>query len=238
MVTKRLALGLAFLALLAASAPLRAGDGGCPAGGCGNQEPAGAQGAGAPATTFDFYVLALSWSATYCEFGGGKDRRNAQCARGDGRGFVTHGLWPQYERGYPRNCPGPSAPSQVALDHAAGVYPDEGLARHEWRAHGTCSGKSPSDYFGDVKRAAEKISIPPPFQKPSGAQRFSPIDIQRAFVAANPGLRSGMIAVVCDSGQLKEVELCLTKDLGEFRACPEVAAKACRDEEITVPAPL
>jgi ribonuclease T2 len=180
---------------------------------------------------FDFYVLSLSWSPGFCENDGAQ--RRAQCAPGAGKGFVVHGLWPQYERGFPSDCDGP-----VSLAHAEGVFPDEGLARHEWRKHGRCSGRSPSDYFADVRRARESVTIPTPFAHPTDAQTFSPLDIQRAFVAANPRLRPGMLAVTCRKGALAEVRLCFSRDLREFRACPEVARQACRAGEISVPPPL
>src|SRR5262245_33662096 len=53
---------------------------------------------------FDYYVLALSWSPTYCA-DGGEERNDPQCTLGQkGRpyAFVLHGLWPQYERGWPQ----------------------------------------------------------------------------------------------------------------------------------------
>jgi ribonuclease T2 len=186
---------------------------------------------------FDFYVLTLSWSPGFCGTDGDA-RRRPQCAPGAGKGFVTHGLWPQHERGFPSDCDGPTAPSRLALAHAAGVFPDEGLARHEWRKHGRCSGKSPSDYFSDVRRASEAVAIPKPFDRPSGAQTYAPLDIQRAFVAANPRLRPGMLAVTCRKGVLQDVRVCFSRDLREFRACPEIARQACRTGEISVPAPL
>src|SRR3954463_7295623 len=61
---------------------------------------------------FDFYVLALSWSPSYCEAaqerGGGLGRsQQGQCA-GRPYSFVGHGLWPQYDRGSPNYCQQPS----------------------------------------------------------------------------------------------------------------------------------
>src|SRR5688500_8715794 len=53
----------------------------------------------APATVaggnYDYFVMALSWSPTWC-LGHPQDR--GQCD-GRGYGFILHGLWPQYERG-------------------------------------------------------------------------------------------------------------------------------------------
>jgi ribonuclease T2 len=34
------------------------------------------------------------------------------------------------------------------------------------------------------------------------------------------------------------VRICFSRDLREFRACPEVARQACRSGEIAVPPPL
>ena len=132
--------------------------------------PRGAQAPG----EFDFYVLALSWSSSFCEATG--DARGAnQCEIGRKLGFVVHGLWPQFERGFPSDCgPAGRAPSRMALDDARGVFPDEGLARYEWRKHGTCSGKSPTDYFADVRRAKDSLVIPPQFRAPTKSSAGRP----------------------------------------------------------------
>lgn len=187
---------------------------------------------------FDFYVLALSWSPGFCELDGSGERNREQCAQGAGLRFVVHGLWPQNERGYPSDC-GPSGrtPSRIALDQAKGLFPTEGLARYEWRKHGTCSGSSPSDYFADVRRAREKIVIPPVLAKAERDQSWTAIDLERAFVAANPGLRTDMMSVACKRGVLQEVRICLSKDLRDFRMCGEVDRSGCRTRDITVVAP-
>lgn len=46
------------------------------------------------AGVFDYYVLSLSWSPTFCL----THQNDSQCS-GKGYGFVLHGLWPQYARG-------------------------------------------------------------------------------------------------------------------------------------------
>ncbi len=190
---------------------------------------------GAPSGDFDFYVLALSWSPGFCD---SVDGSHDQCEPGKGLGFVLHGLWPQYEHGFPSDCDGARSPSRIALERAKGLFPDERLARYEWRKHGTCSGKSPSDYFADVARAREAVTIPAALLKPTDTQTYTPIDIERAFYAANPRLRPGMVSVACRRDVLEEVRICMSKDLREFRACPEVVRHGCRQREISVPAPL
>jgi ribonuclease T2 len=192
-------------------------------------------GRGAPGD-FDFYVLALSWSPSFCKTPAAA-RAGSQCDPGAGLGFVVHGLWPQYEHGYPEDCPlGTRSPSRIALQGAAGVYASEALARYEWRKHGVCSGKSPTDYFNDVRRARETIVVPAPFQSAKADQSWTSIDIERAFFAVNARLRPGMIGVACRQGVLQEVRVCLSKDLRDFRACPEVARRGCPIRPVAVPA--
>lgn len=130
-------------------------DSGCILDNCADKKPMPAQ-AAQPATAsperprprgasrpddFDFYVLSLSWSPGFCETSGAEKHRS-QCNEGSGLGFVMHGLWPQYESGFPSDCgPAGRSPSRIALEDAKGVYPDLNLARYEWRKHGTCSGR-------------------------------------------------------------------------------------------------
>jgi len=189
---------------------------------------------GAPAGAFDFYVLALSWSPGFCQLEGSR-KGSEQCDPGRNLGFTVHGLWPQFERGFPSECqPSTRAPSRLAIEETAGVFPDEGLARYEWRKHGTCSGKSPADYFRDVRRARDRIVIPRRFESLARDVRARPAEIEGAFVEANPGLRPDMMALVCRRGVLQEVRLCLEKDLRGFRRCPQLDDAGCGFGEIRV----
>ena len=184
---------------------------------------------------FGYYLLALSWSSGFCETTGDRQNR-AQCAAGSKIGFTVHGLWPQSDRSYPAECASAArSPSRIAIEKTRGVFPDEGLARYEWRKHGTCSGKSPSDYFDDVKTARDSVAIPPPFQQPTEPQKWAPLDIKRAFVAVNKGLRADMIGIACRGGVLDEVRICFTKDLRGFQSCPDVSQRDCRTREVSVP---
>lgn len=211
--------GLFLLAALAAAGPALA------------QDYGGFSRRGAPGA-FDFYVLALSWSPTYCE-GEGARRDEAQCAPGRGLGFVLHGLWPQYARGYPENCSAVSRPiTRQAMEVAGQVYPSEGLARYEWRKHGTCSGLDPAAYFAAARQARLAVTIPAGLK--AGGQTLAPVEIARQFVAANSGLRPDMMAVSCARGRLTEVRICLTKDLRGFASCPDLARGNCRAPEIAL----
>ncbi|TCR69853.1 ribonuclease T2 [Bosea sp. BK604] len=197
----------------------------------------GQYGRGGTPGEFDFYVLALSWSPGFCELEGDRERSREQCESGANLGFVVHGLWPQYERGYPSDCgPAGRTPSRIALEQTKGLFPSEGLARYEWRKHGTCSGSSPGDYFADVRRARDKIVIPPALQQSERDQTWAALDLERAFAAANPGLRPDMMSIACKRGVLQEVRICMSKDLRNFQTCQQVDRSGCRTRDITVKA--
>jgi ribonuclease T2 len=52
---------------------------------------------------FDYYALVLGWAPSYC-LTEGRLRRDAECNSAKPRAFVLHGLWPQYEKGWPEDC--------------------------------------------------------------------------------------------------------------------------------------
>lgn len=193
------------------------------------------RGGGTPGE-FDFYVLALSWSPAFCRSEAGQ-RNRTQCGSDQRSEFVVHGLWPQYERGFPSDCSTVTRSiPRMAMDKAAAIFPDERLARYEWNKHGTCSGLSPSDYFEDVANARAKVVVPAKFHQPTGDLETSPVEIERSFTAANRGLRADMMAVQCTRGLMTEVRICMSKDLRSFVPCPEVNRSSCRAQDITAPA--
>jgi ribonuclease T2 len=183
---------------------------------------------------FDFYVLALSWSPTYCTLEDQPDE--AQCGVAD-HGFILHGLWPQYETGYPEDCRGnlPVRLPNDLLHSITDLTPSPGLVGYQWRKHGICAGLRPDAYFRLAREAFEKIEIPDDFVDPAYDEIRAPIDIERAFLAANPGLKRDAVAITCKERHLSDVRICMTKDL-QFRSCPEVDADYCRTRQIDVPA--
>jgi ribonuclease T2 len=120
------------------------------------------------------------------------------------------------------------------IEDAKGLFPDEGLARHQWRKHGTCSGESPADYYRAVRRAREMVKIPDRLERPNTMTKVLALEIERAFAETNRGLRPEMMAVECGRRLFQGIRICLTKDLRAFRACPEVDRGGCRAGEITV----
>ena len=189
---------------------------------------------------FDFYVLSLSWSPSYCTLEGSRADRQ-QCGTNRPFGFVVHGLWPQNEWGYPANCRfddnrgrGRYVPRQI-LSSLKGIMPSTGLAAYEWRKHGSCSGLSQRDYFSTLRMAFDRVKIPPSLRNLASGRRVDPLLIEKAFIAANPGMKPDGIAISCKRNYLQEVRICMTKDL-KYRACGEVDANACRSRSIMMPA--
>ncbi|MFS8037191.1 ribonuclease T2 family protein [Xanthobacter sp. AM11] len=184
---------------------------------------------------FDFYVLALSWSPTYCEDKGAGAADEPQCSVARPYAFVVHGLWPQYERGFPQSCqrPAPYVPGRLVSD-MLDVMPSKRLVIHEWKKHGTCSGLSAERYFGLVRAARHKVVVPPEFVRLMDYRTVAPAEVEAAFRAANPGLAPDMLSVECDRRRLTEVRVCLSREL-EFRACPDVDRRACRLSRMVMP---
>jgi ribonuclease T2 len=189
---------------------------------------------------FDYFHLVLSWSPTHCQ-DNSRGRRDTQCGHRRARpyAFVLHGLWPQYERGYPEHCRTrrkPFVPNPV-IDSMMDVMPSRGLIIHEYKKHGTCSGFRPSDYFRVARALYKRIRIPNRFQFPKDSQFLDPEDVVDDFIESNPALKPDMIRVVCRRGnanRLQEIRICLTRK-GEFRACSEPQRHLCRRKKMYIP---
>lgn len=189
---------------------------------------------------FDYYALVLSWSPTYCaESDDGDDQ---QCNRRDGRrfNFVLHGLWPQYERGWPQDCRTARRPfvPQPLIDNMLDIMPSPRLVIHEYRKHGTCSGLSPDAYFGLARRLFNSIEIPSNYRNPFEQQTVSPRDLAVDLMRANPSLKPENFAIVCggQGSRLKEVRICFSKN-GQLRACGanEDQRRMCSASRIFIP---
>lgn len=190
---------------------------------------------------FDYYALVLSWSPTHCASDAGADD-GMQCNRQDGKrySFIVHGLWPQYQRGYPENCmrTGSSFIPEQVIDRVFDVMPSKKLIIHEYRKHGTCSGLAPFAYFEFIRKEFAEIKIPERFVNPFESQFVAPGDLVSEFVGKNPALKPEMIAVSCGGAgnRLKEIRICLSKT-GEPIACGsnENSKRLCQASKMFVP---
>jgi ribonuclease T2 len=184
---------------------------------------------------FDFYVLSLSWSPSFCDSAGERGTPPQDQCGARPYSFVVHGLWPQYEQGFPEFCqvPAPRLDRNI-VSSMLDLMPAPRLIFHEWDRHGTCSGLSPRAYFDTVRKARAQVKIPDAYVELTQALTVTPDEIEEAFVAANPGLSRGAIAVTCDNRRLQEVRICMSKEFG-FRDCEETDRRACRRDKLVMP---
>ncbi|SHE77213.1 ribonuclease T2 [Ruegeria intermedia] len=168
---------------------------------------------GEKAGEFDYYVLSLSWSPNWCAREGDA-RGSDQCDARHDHGWILHGLWPQFHQGWPSYCPTPKAPPSRAMTRQMqDIQGSSGLAWHQWKKHGTCSGLSAVDYYALSRQAYERINRPAVFRKLDKPVKLPARVVEQAFVQANPGLEPDMITVTCNSGYIEEVRICLSREL-------------------------
>jgi ribonuclease T2 len=184
---------------------------------------------------FDFYVLSLSWSPSFCKESEERGRPSNEQCRGRPYSFVVHGLWPQYERGFPRDCQVPAPRlSRELTTSMLDLMPAQGLIYHEWDQHGTCSGLEAQAYFDLIRKARETVKIPESYAALKTTLTVAPDEVEEAFVKSNPGLSRAAISVTCGSTRLSEVRICMSKDL-KFRDCDEIDRRACRRDKLLMP---
>ena len=186
-----------------------------------------AQAEGERAGDFDYYVLSLSWSAAWCALEG--DARNdPQCDPGRGLSFVLHGLWPQYEDGWPSFCRTVERdPTRAETAAMADIMGGSGLAFYQWKKHGRCSGLSAPGYFRTARQAYGRVTIPAFLAGASRRLEVPAEVIEEAFLEANPDLARDQITITCKDGLIQEARICLTPDL-DFRRCGEDVIRDCR----------
>jgi ribonuclease T2 len=182
--------------------------------------------------SFDQYVLALSWSPSYCAL---HPEDTEQCGHG-GRGFVLHGFWPENRDGHgPQYCGNRVEPDPTTIRQALAILPSRRLIEHEWRAHGSCTGLDPAAYFQLAERAFRNLRIPAALSRPETPPRLRASDLVQLFLAANPSLTPAAIHLICHDGNvLREVRICLDAvDLAP-RSC--TLRDHCTRGELTIPA--
>ncbi len=175
---------------------------------------------------FDLYVLALSWSPTWCAIEG-DERGAAQCEAGAGYGLTLHGLWPQYETGWPSYCrTSARGPSDLMTARMIDIMGSSGLAWHQWRKHGVCSGLSAEAYFALSRSAYEAVTVPAVLTQLDRPVRLPAQVVEEALREANPDLTDRGVVTTCRDGRVAELRICLTRDL-QPRDCPADMGRDC-----------
>lgn len=185
---------------------------------------------GETAGDFDYYVVALSWSANWCALEG-DGRGDPQCDAGQGLTFTLHGLWPQYEAGWPSFCrTGARDPSRSQTAAMADIMGGAGLAFYQWKKHGRCSGLTADDFFALSRQAYDAVVIPPVFVDLNREVALPASVVEDAFLEANPALRRDQITITCADGMIEEARICLTRDL-QPRRCGADVIRDCRMQD-------
>ncbi len=187
---------------------------------------------------FDYFVLALSWSPTYCGSAVGAQDKS-QCAPGRNFAFVVHGLWPQYQKGWPEACAhAENWVPQEQIDGMMDIMPSKKLIIHEWKKHGTCAGVSMADYFRATRLLFEKVKIPARYLSPNADVVTTPQQLVSDFVKTNRDLTAQMISVQCgnarDRARLSELRICLNRQ-GSFSACGANETRSCAATTLVMP---
>ncbi|MGJ8626129.1 MAG: ribonuclease T2 family protein [Sulfitobacter sp.] len=162
---------------------------------------------------YDYFVLSLSWSPNWCAIEGDA-KRSPQCADDTGHGWIMHGLWPQFHRGYPSFCRTVERPPSRGMTNAmADIMGTGGLAWHQWNKHGTCTGLSAQDYYALSRRAYATVTRPDIFRKLDRSVKLPASVVEDAFLKANPTFEPDGITITCRNGHIQEARLCLSRDL-------------------------
>ncbi|NSX53715.1 ribonuclease T2 family protein [Parasulfitobacter algicola] len=175
---------------------------------------------------FDYYVLALSWTPNWCALEGDA-RGSDQCDDRHDFGWTLHGLWPQYNRGWPSFCQtSQRPPSRSETAAMADIMGTAGLAWHQWKKHGSCAGLSSNDYYALSRRAYENVNRPEVFRKLQTTVKLPASVVEDAFLQANPDWSADMITITCRNDHIQEARLCLSKELAPVQ-CGRDVIKDC-----------
>ena len=168
---------------------------------------------GEKAGKFDYYVLALSWTPTWCALEGDA-RGSEQCDASKDFGWTLHGLWPQFHQGWPSYCNTiERQPSRSMTNGMSDIMGTSGLAWHQWKKHGTCSGLSARDYYALSREAYGKINRPALFRKLKEPVKVPAQVIEEAFLNENPSLKANTLTITCKQGRIQEARVCFSKAL-------------------------
>lgn len=179
---------------------------------------------GERAGEFDYYVMSLSWSPTWCALEG-KQRGSPQCDADFG--WVLHGLWPQFEAGWPSYCNTRERnPSRRDTSEMSDLFGSAGSAWHQWNKHGRCSGLSSSDYYALSRKAYSRVERPALLRKLDKSVRLPASVIEEAFLEANPAMTADQITITCKAGRIQEARVCLNRDL-KLRKCGQDTRRDC-----------
>ncbi|MEM6340706.1 MAG: ribonuclease T2 [Pseudomonadota bacterium] len=176
---------------------------------------------------FDYYVMALSWSPNWCAIEGDA-RGSDQCDARHDHGWILHGLWPQFHRSYPSFCKTAARPPSRRMTAAmSDIMGTPGLAWHQWRKHGVCTGLSAEDYYALSRVAYASIQRPSIFRRLENSVKLPASVVEEAFLAENRSLEPDGITITCRGGHIQEARICLSKSLDPV-PCGQDVVRDCK----------
>jgi len=181
---------------------------------------------GEKAGTCDYYVLSRSWSPNWCAYEGDA-QGSEQCDARRDDGWIMHGLWPQYLRGFPTFCRTVERPPPRGMTaEIADITGTSGLAWYQWKKHGVCTGLSASACFALSREAYGRVVRPAVFRKLDKTVRLPAAVVQEAFLQANPGMEADGITITCRDGYIQEARIRLSRDLDPV-TCGQDVVRDC-----------
>lgn len=184
---------------------------------------------------FDYYVMALSWSPNWCEIEGDA-KGSDQCDPRHDHGWILHGLWPQYHRGFPSYCrTSERPPSRGQTNAMAYIMGTGGLAWHQWKKHGVCSGLSPAQYYALSREAYATVVRPSVFRKLDREIKLPASVVEDAWLKANPMLEKDGVTITCRQNHIQEARICLSRDLKPVPCGQDVVRDCAMKDAVFTP---
>jgi len=112
--------------------------------------------------------------------------------------------------------------------------PSRGLIQHECEKHGTCSGVSAQNYFGQAEQAFTHVQVPQQYSSLNHEQQFNVADVEKSFAEANHAPLQAF-RVSCHAGELVSLEVCVDKNL-QYRSCTE-SVRECPVNQVDMKPP-
>lgn len=109
----------------------------------------------------------------------------------------------------------------------ADIMGTSGLAWHQWKKHGTCSGLSAQGYFSLSRTAYARLNRPEVFRKLPKEVRLPASVVEEAFLKDNPELSADGLTITCRDGFIQEARVCLSRDLDPV-PCGRDVIKDCK----------
>ncbi len=124
--------------------------------------------------------------------------------------------------------------ASATVDHMLNFMPSRGLIQHEWEKHGTCSGVSAQNYFGQAEQAFTHVQVPQQYSSLNHEQQFNVADVEKSFAEANHAPLQAF-RVSCHAGELVSLEVCVDKNL-QYRSCTE-SVRECPVNQVDMKPP-